>query len=46
VRLLFSTLHENLPAATKVADSVICLPMYADLERSDVERIINEIAEK
>jgi dTDP-4-amino-4,6-dideoxygalactose transaminase len=30
---------ENLPIATKLADSVICLPIYADLNDADVERI-------
>lgn len=31
---------ENLPVATMMADEVICLPMYADLEYENVERII------
>lgn len=31
----------NLPIATKLADQVLCLPMYADLSDVDVERIIN-----
>jgi dTDP-4-amino-4,6-dideoxygalactose transaminase len=30
---------ENLPVAKKLADSVICLPIYADLGEGDVERI-------
>jgi dTDP-4-amino-4,6-dideoxygalactose transaminase len=40
---LESARHENLPIATKVADSVICLPMYAGLGSSDIERIIEFI---
>ena len=34
---------ENLPNAHKMADSVICLPMHHELERRDIERIINII---
>ncbi|MFI3296606.1 MAG: DegT/DnrJ/EryC1/StrS family aminotransferase [bacterium] len=32
---------ENLPVAHKIADSVICLPMYAGLNNVEVDRIIN-----
>lgn len=32
---------ENLPVAHKVADSVICLPMYSGLEREEVERVLD-----
>ena len=39
-RGLESARHENLPVATKIADSVICLPMYADLKKNNVERIV------
>lgn len=46
----FSTYREldsanptNLPIANKVADEVICLPIYDNLELMDVERIINVI---
>lgn len=46
----FSTYREldsanptNLPIATKVADEVICLPIYDNLELMDVERIVNRI---
>jgi len=38
-RGLSSAKRENLPVATKLADSVICLPIYAELEMGDVERI-------
>lgn len=31
---------ENLPVATKAADTVICLPMHHELSESDLERII------
>lgn len=34
---------ENLPNAHKMADSVICLPMHHELEKQDVERILNTI---
>lgn len=34
---------DNLPVATKVAKEVICLPIYPELELSDVERICNII---
>lgn len=33
----------NLPIATQMAESVICLPMYHTLSVKDVERIIGEI---
>lgn len=36
----------NLPIATKLADQVLCLPMYADLSDVDVERIINTTKNK
>ncbi len=32
---------QNLPVAQKAAEQVICLPLYPDLEKEDVERIIN-----
>ncbi|MDR0611943.1 MAG: DegT/DnrJ/EryC1/StrS family aminotransferase [Dysgonamonadaceae bacterium] len=39
-RGLESAKQENLPVATKVADRVICLPMYADLKKNNVEKIV------
>ncbi|MDD3037984.1 DegT/DnrJ/EryC1/StrS aminotransferase family protein [Bacteroides sp.] len=42
-RGLESAKKENLPVATKVADSVICLPMYHNLGEDSVERVINLI---
>lgn len=35
-----SAKNENLPVARKMADSVICLPMYAFMEDADVKKII------
>jgi dTDP-4-amino-4,6-dideoxygalactose transaminase len=40
-RGLESAKPENLPVATKIADSVICLPMYSGLRKNDVCQIIN-----
>ena len=36
----------NLPIATKLADQVLCLPMYADLTDDDVERILKVVCGK
>ncbi len=33
----------NLSVATKVSEEVICLPLYSDLNQSEVERIVNTI---
>ena len=35
---------ENLPAATKITEEVICLPMHHALSEEDVERIIGLIS--
>ena len=40
---LESAKKENLPVAHKLADSVICLPMYADLTDDDVNRVIEGV---
>ena len=40
---LESSSKENLSVAHKLADSVICLPMYADLTNEDVERIVEVV---
>ncbi len=40
-RGLESAAKENLPNAHKVANEVICLPIYPDLEMSDVKKISN-----
>jgi len=42
-RGLKSAGKENLPVATKMAEEVLCLPLYADLKAEDVEKIINLI---
>lgn len=42
-RGLESAKLESLPVATKMAKSVICLPMYCGLSNEDVERILNLI---
>lgn len=33
----------NLPVATKMAEEVICLPIYPDLDFSDIQKIIKNI---
>ena len=45
-RGLESARPENLPVATRMADSVICLPMYHTLTEGDVDRIVKLIIEK
>lgn len=42
-RGLKSSNPENLPVATKMADSVICLPIHHDLSEEDVNRIVTLI---
>ena len=42
-RGLDSAKPSNLPNATRIADSVICLPMYYGLTEEDVERILSLI---
>ena len=42
-RGLDSAKPSNLPNATQIADSVICLPMYYGLTEEDVERILGLI---
>ena len=42
-RGLESARPEHLPMATKIADSVICLPMYHNLMEKDVDRVIEQI---
>lgn len=44
-RGLDSARPENLPVATKLAEQVLCLPMYADLTDVDVARIIEVVTE-
>ncbi len=33
----------NLPVANKIADSVICLPIYADLDDKKLKRVLNTL---
>ena len=40
---LKSASQDNLPIATKISNSVICLPIYEGLETENIERIINII---
>lgn len=40
-RGLPSATKENLPVATKMAESVICLPMHHELSNSDVQKVLN-----
>ena len=42
-RGLDSARPENLPVATKLAQQVLCLPMYADLSDDDVSRILQVV---
>lgn len=42
-RGLDSASSSNLPNAHKMANSVICLPMYHNLKESEIERVINII---
>ncbi len=45
-RGLDSASPENLPVATKLAEQVLCLPMYAELTDEDVERILQVVLER
>ena len=45
-RGLPSARKENLPNAHKLADSVICLPMYHELQTEDIDRVIELIKTK
>ena len=45
-RGLESARPDNLPVATKLAEQVLCLPMYADLTDEDVERILKVVFNK
>ena len=43
-RGLSSASRENLPVANRMADEVICLPMYAGLSDEDVSRVLELVA--
>lgn len=40
---LTSSGKENLPVATKITEEVLCLPLYAELENSDINKIVKII---
>lgn len=42
-RGLESARPENLPVATKIADSVICLPMYHNLTEENTDKVLEQI---
>jgi len=44
-RSLDSASPENLPVATHLADSVICLPIYHDLTNADIDLIVSLVRE-
>jgi len=43
---LNSAKKENLPVATKIAEQVLCLPLYANLENDTIKKIVNLITNK
>ena len=43
---LESAKPENLPVAHKLADQVLCLPMFAGLDNDSIDRIIDVVASK
>ena len=43
---LESARPENLPVAHKLADQVLCLPMFAGLDNDSIDRIIDVVASK
>jgi len=45
-RGLDSAKSENLPVAHSIAESVVCLPIYAELKSNDVERVVDIINRK
>ena len=42
-RNLPSATKENLPVATRLADSVLCLPMHHELSDEDIQRVIDVV---
>jgi len=40
-----SAKKENLVIASKITEQVLCLPLYAELENKNIERIVNLINE-
>ena len=44
-RSLETAAPSHLPIANKIADSVICLPMYANLTKEETERVVAQIVQ-
>ena len=44
-RGLPSAHRENLPVASRIADQVLCLPMYPALRDADLDRIMGLVAQ-
>ena len=42
----FSAQAENLPVASKLAEQVLCLPMYAELTDDEISRILQVVCNK
>ena len=42
-KYLPSATKENLPVATKIAQQVLCLPIYVELDKNDVKRVVEII---
>ena len=40
-RGLPSAAHDNLPVARKISQQVLCLPIYPELEREQVDRVLD-----
>ena len=41
-----SAREDNLPIASKLANEVICLPMYAELADEDVDRVVDVVVNR
>jgi dTDP-4-amino-4,6-dideoxygalactose transaminase len=40
LNLVFSQIGERMPVAESAAERVLCIPMHADLEKDEQEKII------
>ena len=45
-RGLISARSENLPIANKITEQVICLPIYQDLKKENIEKVVSTILPK
>ena len=43
-RRLPSASKENLPIANDLSQKILCLPIYPDLEKDQIDKIVNIIA--